>query len=200
MHLTEFWGGSVTCNTHPPAPFNSPSVFCTSKKASRYADRPLASKNMEAVMRVDQGNTSLQNRKGANRDISQTKKKFESNVTTCFVDLLSYPVLCLNLKCMYQGKRIFSPVTKNICKSCTLRKTDSEFLNEGALGRKRRWPYYQERDKNPCATIIWSLWSQGVTLGSPEKKVVRAHGAGESLFCMEVGRCTWDSFHSHSKI
>lgn len=77
-------------------------------------------------MRVDQGTTSLQNRKGANRDISQTKKKFESNVTTCFVDLLSCPVLCLNLKCMYQGKRIFSSVTKNICKSCTLRKTKTQ--------------------------------------------------------------------------
>lgn len=56
------------------------------------------------------GNTSLQNWK--ERDTSQTKKKFEDNVTTFFVDLLFYPALCLILKCMYQGKRRFSLVTK----------------------------------------------------------------------------------------
>lgn len=38
---------TVTCNTHPLAPFNSPSVFQFSKKVSHYADRPQVSNNME---------------------------------------------------------------------------------------------------------------------------------------------------------
>lgn len=73
------------------------------------------------------------------------------------------------------------------------------FLTREVLGRKRI-PYYQERDKNPSATIQ-SFPSQGLPLWENwEKKVDRAYGAGECSVCMQVRGCTWDSSHSRWKV